>query len=86
MIELEDHDRAYDILEKHLDSNAYAYIFLAQLALADSDNKLASEMVEACRASFAEIDDNLELELQRVQLQAALPSFAEQYAETKVTC
>lgn len=85
LIEFDDHERAYDILEKHLDSNAYAYIFLAQLALADSDNKLASEMVEACRASFAEIDDNLELELQRVQLQAALPSFAEQYAETKVT-
>lgn len=84
MIELEDHDRAYDILEKHLDSNAYAYVFLAQLALADADSALASEMVEACRAAFAEIDDNLELELQRVKLQASLPSFAEQYAETKV--
>lgn len=84
LIEFEDHDRAYDILERHLDSNAFAYIFLAQLALADSDSALASEMVEACRASFAEIDDNLELELQRIQLQASLPSFAEQYAETKV--
>lgn len=84
MIALEDHDRAYDILERHLDANPYAYVFLAQLALADSDSALASDMVEACRAAFAEIDDNLELELQRVKLQAALPSFAEHYAETKV--
>lgn len=84
MIELEDHDRSYDILEKNLDSNAYAYVFLAQLALADSDSALASEMVEACRAAFVEIDDNLELELQRIQLEASLPSFAEQYAETKI--
>ncbi len=84
MIELEDHDRAYDILEGHLDANAYAYVFLAQLALADADSALANEMVEACRAAFAEIDDNLELELQRIKLQASLPSFAEQYAETKV--
>ncbi|MCY4064551.1 MAG: tetratricopeptide repeat protein [Chloroflexi bacterium] len=83
-IELEDHDRAYDILESQLDSNAYAYVFLAQLALADLDSSLASQMVEACRAGFAEIDDNLELELQRITLQASLPSFAEQYAETKV--
>ena len=84
LIELEDHDRAYDILQRHLDSNAYAYIFLAQLALADSDSTLARDMVEACRKSFAEIDDNLELELQRILLQATIPSFAEQYAETKV--
>ena len=84
LIELEDHDRAYDILERHLDSNAYAYICLAQLALADSDSALANEMVAACRAAFVEIDDHLELELQRVKLQASLPSFAEQYAETKV--
>ncbi len=84
LIELEDYEHAYDILEGHLDSNAYAYIFLAQLALADSDSALASEMVEACRESFVEIDENLELELQRINLQASLPSFAEQYAETKV--
>ena len=84
LIELEDHERAYDILERQLDSNAYAYVYLAQLLLADADTAAATEMLEACRASFAEIDDNLELELQRINLQAALPSFAEQYAEIKV--
>ncbi len=84
LIELEDHDRAYDVLESHLDSNPYAYVYLAQLALADADPALAAEMVEACRAAFAEIDDNLELELQRVRLKASLPSFDEQYAEIKV--
>ena len=84
LIELEDRDRAYDILESQLDSNAYAYVFLAQLALADSDTALAAEMVAACRSALAEIDENLELELQRVTLQAALPTFEEQYAEVKV--
>jgi len=84
LIELEDHDRAYDVLESHLDSNPYAYVYLAQLALADSDPALAAEMVEACRGAFAEIDDNLELELQHVRLKASLPSFDEQYAEIKV--
>lgn len=84
LVELDDYDRAYDVLENHLDSNPYAYVYLAQLALADSDSALSAEYVAACRASLAEIDDNLELELQRVGLRASLPSFDAQYAEIKV--
>lgn len=84
LIELDDYDRAYDVLENHLDSNPYAYVYLAQLAVADSDSALSAEYVAACRASLAEIDDNLELELQRVGLRASLPSFDAQYAEIKV--
>lgn len=84
LIELDDYDRAYDILEGFVDSNPYAYVYLAQLALADADHALSAEYVAACRAALAEIDDNLELELQRLGLRAALPSFDEQYAEIKV--
>ena len=84
LIELDDYDRAYDILEGYVDSNPYAYIYLAQLALADADPALSAEYVAACRGALAEIDDNLELELQRLGLRAALPSFDEQYAEIKV--
>ena len=84
LIELEDYDRAYDILERQLDSNPYAYAHLAQLALADADSAMALDMIEACRAKFAEIDENLELELQRIKLQATLPSFDARYAEIKV--
>ena len=84
LIELDDYDRAYDVLENRLDSNPYAYVYLAQLALADSDSALSAEYVAACRASLAEIDDNLELELQQVGLRASLPSFDAQYAEIKV--
>ncbi len=84
LIDLPDHDRAYDILESRLDSNPYAYIYLAQLALADGDSALSAEYVAACRASLAQVDDNLELELQRVGLRASLPAFDEQFAETKV--
>lgn len=84
LIEIEDYDQAYDILERQLDSNPYAYVYLAQIALADADSARALEMVEACRAKIAEIDENLELELQRIKLQAAMPSFDARYAEIKV--
>ncbi|MCY3978979.1 MAG: tetratricopeptide repeat protein [Chloroflexi bacterium] len=84
LIELEDYDRAYDILERQLDSNPYAYVHLAQLALVDTDSAMALELIEACRAKFAEIDDDLELELQRIKLQATLPLFDARYAEIKV--
>lgn len=84
LIELEDRERAYEILESQLDSNAYAYVYLAQLALADSEAALAAELAAACRSSLAEVDENLELELQRITLQASLPAFEEQYAEIKV--
>jgi tetratricopeptide (TPR) repeat protein len=84
MIELEDYDQAYDILERQLDSNPYACVHLAQLALADADTALALEMIETCRAKFAEVDENLKLELQRLQLKATLPAFDAQFAEIKL--
>jgi tetratricopeptide (TPR) repeat protein len=84
LCELADHERAYAVLEDQLDSNAYAYVYLAQLALADVDAEYAAEMIDACRAALAEIDDDLELELQRLKLQVSLPAFEEKFAEIKV--
>ena len=84
LVDLDDRERAFDILESQLDANAYAYVYLAQLALADGDAGRAIDMIEACRAALVEIDENLELELERVKLLASLPGFEEQYAEVKV--
>jgi len=82
--ELEDHERAYALLEGQLDSNAYAYVYLAQLALADGDAQYAADMIAACRGRLAETDDTLDLELQRLKLQATYAGFEEKLAETKV--
>ena len=41
-------------------------------------------MIDACRQTLAEVGDDLELELQRLQLQVSLPAFEEKIAETKV--
>jgi len=84
LCELEDHERAYELLESQLDANAYAYVYSAQLALADADKEYAAEMIDACRQTLAQIDDDLELELQRLKLQVSLPAFEENIAEAKV--
>ena len=77
LCELDDHERAYEVLERQLDSNAYAYAYLAQLALADADPEYATAMIDACRQTLAEVGDDLELELQRLKLQVSLPAFEE---------
>ncbi len=84
LVDLEDRERGYEILESQLDANSYAYVYLAQLALADADTGRARAMIDACRAALVEIDENLELELQRVNVLASLPDFEERYAEIKV--
>ena len=84
LLDLPDHDRAYDILRGATDANPYAHVFLAQLALADEDHTLASETIQACRAQLAELDDSLELELQRLELAAKLPGFEASFAEIKL--
>ncbi len=84
LLDLEDHDNAYDILERATDANVYAHVFLAQLALADEDKDLAKDTIAACRRRFAEIDDELEIELQRLELSARLPNFEAAFAEIKL--
>lgn len=84
LLDLEDHDEAYKILERATDANAYAHVFLAQLALADEDTVLASDTIAACRRRLAEIDVELEMELQRLELKARLANFEESFAEIKL--
>lgn len=84
LLDLPDHDRAYDLLKDATDANPYAHVFLAQLALADEDHALATETVQACRAQLAELDDLLEIELQRLELSAKLPGFEASFAEIKL--
>ena len=84
LLDLPDHDRAYDVLGSVADANPFAHVFLAQLALADDNHTLASETIEACRGQLVEIDDSLELELQRLELGAKLPGFEASFAEVKL--
>lgn len=84
LLDLPDHDRAYDVLKGVTDANAYAHVFLAQLALADEDHALASDTIQACRGQLAELDDSLESELQRLELSAKLPGFEASFAEIKL--
>ncbi|MCY3780959.1 MAG: tetratricopeptide repeat protein [Chloroflexi bacterium] len=84
ILDLDDRANAYRILERAMDANAYAHVFLAQLALADEDTDLAENTITACRRRFREIDDELEIELQRLELGARLPNFEETFAELKL--
>ncbi len=84
LIDLEDYSPAHDIVAAHVDSNPFAYVYLAQLALAEDDASQAQAWIDACRERFSSLDSDLELELQRFELQARLPAFAEAFAEIKV--
>ncbi len=84
LIDLDDLGPAYEILERHLDANPYAYVYLAQLSLYEEDAGRATELIRACRERYASIDDDLELELQWLELYARAPDFEESFAEIKV--
>ena len=87
LAELNDLGPAYDILTAQLESKrrqAAVYACLAQLALVDEDVELAQEYIEKARQTEDEIDDDLELELQRLDLVARLPGFEAHFAEIKV--
>ena len=84
LLDLPDHNRAYDILRGVTDANPYAHAYLAQLALADEDQQLAMETIEACRVQLAALDESLESELERLELSAKLPGFDASFAEIKL--
>lgn len=84
LLDLEDYDPAYAILERQVDNNPFAYVYLSQLALADDNLELARATIAQCRNAFARLDDDLELELQRLELAANLPGFEEAFAEVKL--
>ncbi len=84
LLDIDEREAAYAILERAADANVYAQIFLAQLALADGDHELAKATIAKCRGRFAKIDEELEVELQRLELSARLPNFDAEFAEIKL--
>ena len=87
LAELNDLGPAYDILTAQLESKgrqAAVYACLAQLALVDEVVASAQEYIEKARQTEDGIDDDLELELQRLDLVARLPGFEGRFAEIKV--
>lgn len=78
---------AYQILQSAIDQparNPFLYAHLAQLALVDGKLDVAKQTLQACRAALDSIDEELELELQRLQLSADQPDFEQSFAEIKV--
>ena len=87
LIDLDDLDPAFEILQDQINkepAEPYGYVYLAQLALVDGNGELAKTSIASCRQSLAQPDHDLELELQRLELSAALPNFEQRFAEIKV--
>ena len=84
--EIEDLLPAYAILEetKLSSRGPQGFINLARLAIVDEDYALAKTQLTQCRDSVDCVNDELELELQRLELTAAQPEFEQRFAEIKV--
>ena len=88
LLDLDDLSPAYDILRSRLDDEARKpalYACLAQLAVHERQFERAMGYIDEARASQPEGDDELELDLQRLELMAALPDFESRFAEIKIT-
>ena len=78
---------AYQILQNALAEpvgNPYLYANLAQLAIVDGNSQMAKQQLQECRRVTETVDEELELELQRLELAADLPGFEQSFAEIKV--
>ena len=87
LIDIEELNPAYEILQDFINRNpaeSRFYVYLAQLALVDENSDLAKASIASGRQSLAQPDHDLELELQRLELSAALPDFEQRFAEIKV--
>ncbi len=87
LIDLEDLEPAYEMLQEQINKSPaepYPCLYLAQLALVDGDSELAKTSIASCRQCLVQPDDDLELELQHLELSAALPGFEQRFAEIKV--
>ena len=87
LIDIADLNPACEILQNAISSNPdepYFYLYLAQLALVDENSDLAKTSIAACRQTVTQPDNDLELELQRLELVAALPDFEQRLAEIRV--
>ena len=86
LVDTEELGPAYEILKSAADDTNKSYVFasLAQLAIVDQDIALAEKYLDDARQSFTKPDDDLELELQRLELLSAIPDFEARFAETKL--
>ncbi|MXV92581.1 MAG: hypothetical protein F4Z94_03900, partial [Chloroflexi bacterium] len=84
LLDLDDFSPAIAILQRYASTNANAFVCLAQLALEAGDSDRAAEWIELCREKI-DVDDPLELELQRIELQLILPGFEESLGEIRLT-
>ncbi len=84
LLDLADWSPAVDILQRHSNENARAFLYLAQLALEAGDNESAADWIAQCRAKI-EDGDPLELELQGLDLRLNLEGFEETFAEIKLS-
>ena len=88
LADVDDLAPGFEILRAHVEqagSGAYARVHLAQLCIVAEDYAAAAaEELRICRETSGTIDDQLELELQRLELTAAQPDFEARFAEIKV--
>ncbi len=78
---------AYEILQNAIVEsvrNPYLYANLAQLAIVDGNYQMAKQQLQECRRITEIVDEELELELQRLELSADRPGFEGSFAEIKV--
>ncbi|MDE2820193.1 MAG: hypothetical protein OXI40_10730 [Chloroflexota bacterium] len=78
---------AYQILQNAIAEpagNPYLYANLAQLAIVDGKSQMAKQQLQECRRVTETVDEELELELQRLELSAERPGFEQSFAEIKV--
>ncbi len=78
---------AYQILQNAIAEpagNPYLYANLARLAIVDGKSQMAKQQLQECRRVTETVDEELELELQRLELSAERPGFEQSFAEIKV--
>ena len=78
---------AYQILQNSIVepvANPYLYANLARLAIVDGNSQFAKQQLQECRRVIETVDEELELELQRLELSADRPDFEQSFAEIKV--
>lgn len=85
-VDMDDLGPLHEILKAALDDDNRPFLYgsLAQVALLEQNYKLAADYVAEARGSFHAHNDELELELQRLELMSAMPDFEARFAEVKL--
>lgn len=86
LTDIDDLRPAYDVLNSVADdtNQTFVYASLAQVAIVDQEFELAEKYLASARQAFLNNDDDLELELQRLELITATPDFEARFAEVKL--